>query len=1377
MKKRICSILTALSLCLSLGAVPGRARYIPYTQTTEQQHTDRVEEAPVESRTGKVHTLTDMDMQDLDKTLERSDIQDGDTIIINGTAHINDKQSNSAPWVINKRLTIRGGQKGSIDLRPGGILLNADVTFENLELSLANNVRNVIMANGHTLILDNVSKSSTGRPIHVMCGGVSGLNHVVSKPGTHSQVTIKGNAELGNIYAGSIASNDQGNSFDHPVTITIDQSATGRIDNIYSSGALETYVSNDHLLDPHYQVAPPTPSPDKYKVTGPVEIQLYQNVVRMLDGKTGGSKNADVIYTGDGNLNNTLPLANIASLSVKSGDICPAAGSSFVGTPTLSVAPGATLNLKNFGNALEVGQFNGSDGGTVILGENQTMTVQGTVSGQTKVGIGSLFNNASQGQPIKGHTYIKAAQSVENSFTLIPPNHQTALKFAKDSQGNWTIPGASGTVTIKIDQISIPEQTVDTADTLDYELPVQVTYSDDTTGTLNQIRMAASIVSDGKTYSAAQEGDEQGGYRYPLSQGNISSLEFVMYDGGVEALSVSGSEADGKILPGEYLIKFTISPKYMVNGQLYTLQTKLTVTGGDTSTPDPVPQPSDLKDAVVTVDGAQTYTGSPLEPAVTVTLQGTELQANTDYTVKYSNNTDAGTATVTVTAAGSKYTGSASTTFTIAKAPLTCKEAELAPKTYDGTNAAVVNQVTFYRGDDQSQLVELKQGTDYSASATYNSANVKEAKTANVTVALQGKAASNYTLKSDSLTVPGTIAKATAAATPGQLTVTNHQAMNYSYDLADLLPDLTGSQTYGAKQFTLGTVELGDYYTADSAKIQGSTLTLPIQAVETDVEKQIGTVQVHIETDHYTVADATITVNAVNKQVPQGAPALSTSELVYGQPLSTIQLSGTMTDSAGTAIPGKFTWNTPNEVFSAGTHHADWTFTPEDTAQYLTVTQKVEITVKKATPNGTPKYTSIATSGKTLADAKLTAESNSFNVPGTVKWALSDTTPVQANTAYQWIFTPNDSANYNTLTGNITLYTVSGGNGGGSSGGSSHHSDSKPDITKNPDNSTTETVKKSDGTVIETTKWPDGSSTQVESKKDGTTITTEKDGRGNVTEEIKQPDGSIHTTESRKDGTKVETNTNRYGDTTAKVNVPKAGKEVTVTIPTPGKPAPGEVIVLVKPDGTEEVVRKTVLDVDGLVFSTDETVKVKVEDRGKYFYDIPAGHWTEDAVAFVTARELFNGVSETTFAPNRGMTRGMLAVVLHHLENDPYSFVDGSFQDVPTDSWAGEAIYWAAENGIVSGYGNGSFGINDQITREQLAVMLYRYAGSPKVTNTYLNFTDANQVGGYADSALRWAVDKGIVGGMGDGTLNPKGTATRAQVAAMLMRFVEHAED
>ena len=136
------------------------------------------------------------------------------------------------------------------------------------------------------------------------------------------------------------------------------------------------------------------------------------------------------------------------------------------------------------------------------------------------------------------------------------------------------------------------------------------------------------------------------------------------------------------------------------------------------------------------------------------------------------------------------------------------------------------------------------------------------------------------------------------------------------------------------------------------------------------------------------------------------------------------------------------------------------------------------------------------------------------------------------------------------------------------------------------------------------------------------------------------------------------------------------------------------------------------------------------------------------------------------------MSRGMLAVVLHNLEDNPNQPLTSIFSDVDNTKWYAEGVAWAAEKGIVTGYG-GKFDPNGDITREQLAVMLWRYAGSPKAKSGTLNFTDAYKVSSWALEAMRWATEKGIINGKGNGILDPTGKATRAQAAQMLKNFLE----
>lgn len=153
------------------------------------------------------------------------------------------------------------------------------------------------------------------------------------------------------------------------------------------------------------------------------------------------------------------------------------------------------------------------------------------------------------------------------------------------------------------------------------------------------------------------------------------------------------------------------------------------------------------------------------------------------------------------------------------------------------------------------------------------------------------------------------------------------------------------------------------------------------------------------------------------------------------------------------------------------------------------------------------------------------------------------------------------------------------------------------------------------------------------------------------------------------------------------------------------------------------------------------------------------------------------GTSDTTFEPDTTTTRGMIVSILHRLEGKPEADGNSVFTDVAAGEWYADAVTWAAENNIVAGYGDGTFGPNDTITRKQTAAILYRYADykgyDMSASGDISVFADANEVSAYAVTAIQWAVGTGLVSGRDDGTLDPQSGATRAETAAMLMRFIE----
>lgn len=179
------------------------------------------------------------------------------------------------------------------------------------------------------------------------------------------------------------------------------------------------------------------------------------------------------------------------------------------------------------------------------------------------------------------------------------------------------------------------------------------------------------------------------------------------------------------------------------------------------------------------------------------------------------------------------------------------------------------------------------------------------------------------------------------------------------------------------------------------------------------------------------------------------------------------------------------------------------------------------------------------------------------------------------------------------------------------------------------------------------------------------------------------------------------------------------------------------------------------------------------------FTDLAVGAWYEDAVAYVYRHDLMSGFSEDTFGPNAALSRAQLCQILYNMEGRPAVTGSGSFSDLADGAWYTDAVTWAASQGIVDGYGGGLFGPDDNITREQLASILYRCAQargddvSVGEDTNILSYSDAADVAEYAISAMQWACGAGVITGISESALAPRGEATRAQTAAMLMRFCE----
>ena len=485
---------------------------------------------------------------------------------------------------------------------------------------------------------------------------------------------------------------------------------------------------------------------------------------------------------------------------------------------------------------------------------------------------------------------------------------------------------------------------------------------------------------------------------------------------------------------------------------------------------------------VFTPWGGDVNNASTLTYCFEVSHDGQKLIEGKDYTIESGNTAQyAGDHTLTIQGIGS-YTGTATHTWRIEPYKLT--RGNYRPptitKVYDGTtgfdfskagNWGIFTENVAHRpndektgknpvlGSDGSAISIYLKPEDFKASAvTLDSPDAGD-RTASFTIELKtrdGQREPNFVFEAGGsptiqVTAPAYITKAFLSSSPkaGKLNVANDHAGVYTLDLSALLPTLESPMEYGAVTYEISEIKLDGRYYTNGARVEDGKLILPIQAVETSTESNIGTVKVKVTSGNIVDFPLLINVDATNKIVPTGAPTLSTKTLTYGQALSAIKLSGKLHDNVNNKdVEGTFTWVDGTFKPNAGSYEAAWKFTPAAGDTYTEADGTVTITINKATPTGTPKYTAITKAGQTLADANLTAEDEKQEslfkalgtaIQGIVKWVESEDktieldagTKVEQGKVYTWLFTPNETANYSTLSGTIVLWAKPSSGGGG----------------------------------------------------------------------------------------------------------------------------------------------------------------------------------------------------------------------------------------------------------------------------------------------------------------------------------------------------------
>ena len=187
-----------------------------------------------------------------------------------------------------------------------------------------------------------------------------------------------------------------------------------------------------------------------------------------------------------------------------------------------------------------------------------------------------------------------------------------------------------------------------------------------------------------------------------------------------------------------------------------------------------------------------------------------------------------------------------------------------------------------------------------------------------------------------------------------------------------------------------------------------------------------------------------------------------------------------------------------------------------------------------------------------------------------------------------------------------------------------------------------------------------------------------------------------------------------------------------------------------------------------LVLSMNLTAFAAVEDTG--FADVDADDWYAEAVEYVRAHGIMNGTSAAIFNPDGTTTRGQITAILYRASGSPEVSGGTAFTDVADTAYYADAVRWASAHGIVTGYGDGTFRPNNPITRQQLAAILWRYAGSPAPEGG-ADYADEDTISAYASTAVDWARDTGIISGRDGNRFDPNGRAARAQAAVILHRY------
>lgn len=744
--------------------------------------------------------------------------------------------------------------------------------------------------------------------------------------------------------------------------------------------------------------------------------------------------------------------------------------------------------------------------------------------------------------------------------------------------------------------------------------------------------------------------------------------------------------------------------------------------------------------------------------------------------------------------------------------------ATIARRAYDGSTSAKIEDGSSLTLGDLTVPASA-----YTLSAVFADKNAGEGKKVTVKVTLTN---TNYCFgyKSDGTPIlektfetTGTITQnITPIVKDKTIEVYSGIAHTYTVDLDACLSNLQdlGFEGY---QITEKDIVVSKLIDANQVVLEGHSLKIPVNAVVTAPGTVAAKFTIAVACKNYSNVTILVRVETKDRSTVTATATPSKSELTYGEKLGTITLSGKTTPE----LEGTFTWRTPDVVLDAGTYpELGWKFTPDDYT-YAEASGTAAITVKQAKLTDPAPVTLTIYNGwagtyeaalpelPALAEGLHFGKNTAYGAPvvspseyyssgaelKTVNGKQGVSIPILKNeTAKEGkvgtITVQYTSQNYELVTLTINLVaknrtvpafiltadhdTLSGGgkvtltlergnlpDGAVVTVSGTDEAGNAVTLTDNGNGTYSATLPNKTQTYTFIAAY-DGSQT-IAPKTDFTTVKVQQRSSGGG--EPAKPSFPVKISSSGDGVTKVDK------------SYASAGDKVTITV-TPGRNATVQRITVTDKDGER---LKLTENRDGTYSFTmpsgTANVYVRFSGSGLPFADVPSGSWYYDDVAYVYDTGLMTGLTVTAFGPNLSTTRGMIVTILWRMENEPAAKHGCPFADVRRGSYYEQAIAWASENGIVTGFDASTFAPDRAITREQLAAILFRFAayrGMDAVTlrENLSSFQDQAAISAYAVSALNWAVGEGLMQGTGD-KLEPTGSATRAQVAAMLRRFMQ----